>query len=130
MTKPRSQLWMLGAGTLASLAVAGLWATLAAFNPTTTYHLSPIVVAVAAPTVARMYYRDRLSTKFAVASMVIGVVLAAVVAIAINALGWSIGPTIDPAISLFAEVAVAILIGAAIGAITALGGPRRGRRPR
>lgn len=130
MTNPRSQLWMLAAGTLASLAVVALWGTLAAFNPTTTYHLSPIVVAVAAPTVARMYHRTRLSTRFAVASVLIGVAAATGAALAIHALGWSIGPTIDPSISLFAEVAVAIAIGGAIGAATALPGPRRGRRPR
>ncbi|MDP3209071.1 MAG: hypothetical protein Q8M65_07970 [Rhodoglobus sp.] len=130
MTEHRSELRMLILGTLASLAVVAFWGTLAAFNPTTTYHLSPIVVAVAAPTVARMYRGTRMSTKFAVVSVVVGVVAAAAGALAINALGWSTGPTIDPSISLFAEVAVAIVIGAAIGAATALMKPRRGRPTR
>ncbi len=121
---------MLGAGTLASLAVVALWMTLAAVNPTTTYHLSPVVVAAAAPTVARMYYRDRLSTRFAVLSVVIGIVLATAAALTIHALGWSRGPTVDPSISLVAEVAVAIMVGGALGAVTALAPPRRGRPTR
>lgn len=45
---------VVGAGALGSLGVTMLWTSLAALNPITNYHLSPLIAVFAASTAARL----------------------------------------------------------------------------
>lgn len=107
------------AGALGSITVALLWTGLAALNPTTSYHLSPLIAVLAAPTVARIAQSTRLPAPQAAITVAIGVVVTAVAAGIIKAAGWALGPTFTWSVTPLAELLGAIVIGAILGAIVA-----------
>ncbi len=116
---PKSPHRALLVGALSSVAVAVLWTGLAALNPTTNYHLSPLVAVLAAPAVARMANSARLPFPMAAITVAIGVALAAIAAAVIAAAGWAHGPTFTSSLTALEELLGAIAIGMALGVIVA-----------
>lgn len=117
---PRSTRRALLIGALATVAVAVLWTGLAALNPTTNYHLSPLIAVLAAPAVARIAHSGRLPFPWAAMSIAIGVAGAAIAAAVIAAAGWAHGPTFTSTVTPLGELVGAITIGAVLGLIIAI----------
>lgn len=107
-------------GALGSLAVAVLWTTLAALNPTTNYHLSPLVAVIAAPAAARMATSGRLRWPTAIVTVGVGVIVASASALIIHAAGWARGPSFSSAVTPLAELIAVIVFGALVGAVIAV----------
>lgn len=107
------------AGALGSITVALLWTGLAALNPTTNFHSSPLIAVLAAPAVARIAQSTRLPALVAAITVVIGVVVTAITAGIINASGWALGPTFTSSMTPLGELLGAIVIGAVLGALVA-----------
>jgi hypothetical protein len=105
------------AGALGSITVALLWTGLAALNPTTNYHLSPLIAVLAAPAVARIAQSGRLPAPVAAITVVTGVAVTAITAGIVNAAGWALGPTFTSYLTPSGELLGAIVIGAVFGAI-------------
>ncbi|MBX3099343.1 MAG: hypothetical protein KF761_07145 [Salinibacterium sp.] len=117
---PKSPWRSVLAGALGSITVALVWTGLAALNPTTNYHLSPLVAVLAAPAVARMAHSARLPAPLAAISVAVGVVVTALAAEVINSAGWALGPTFTPSVTPLGELVGAIVIGAILGATIAV----------
>ncbi|MCY7412525.1 MAG: hypothetical protein LH471_05740 [Salinibacterium sp.] len=107
-------------GAFWSLGFAILWTTLAAFNPTTNYHLSPLITALAAPLAARLVDSGRLRWPLAITTVGLGVTIAVAAAIMIDGAGWAPGPSFSADVSPRAELVAVILIGAVIGTVIAI----------
>lgn len=76
---------------LGTLGVAAVWVGLAAWQPTTTYHLAPAVLAWAAPYLCATAAASRRDT---VVAAVLGGLAAAVVSVGLAAVGWLQGPAL------------------------------------
>ncbi len=107
-------------GGLWSLGFAVLWTTLAALNPTTNYHLSPLVAAIAAPAAVRMTRSGRLRWAGTIAVVGVGLIITIAAAIIINTTGRAQGPSFSPTVSPIAELIAVIVAGALIGAAIAI----------
>ena len=118
MSSSSARLLILGA--LGSLGVAILWTILAALNPTTNYHLSPLVAVLAAPAAARLANSGRLRGLLAVATVAVGIVVTVAAATAIHAAGWALGPSFSSSVPPLAELAAVIMVGALVGAVVAI----------
>ncbi len=105
------------AGSFGSIAMALLWTWIAALNPTTNYHLAPLIAILAAPTVGRMTQRQ--PARQAAITVAIGVVVTVIAAATINVAGWAHGPTFTSSVTPLAELLGAIAIGAVLGTIIA-----------
>lgn len=82
----------LVAGLLASLAAALLWLVLAAWRPTVTLHLAPVLVASTGPYVA--WTRAEPGRRRATVLAALGAALLAITAtLGLSAAGWLAGPT-------------------------------------
>jgi hypothetical protein len=106
-------------GALGSLAMALLWTTLAALNPTTNYHLSPLVAVIAAPAAARLATSGRPRWPAAIATVGVGVIVTGAAAGIIRAAGWARGPSFNSAVTPLAELIAVIVVGAVVGAVIA-----------
>ncbi|EPR76538.1 hypothetical protein ADILRU_1023 [Leifsonia rubra CMS 76R] len=108
-------------GVLGSLVVALLWTTLAALNPTTNYHLSPLVAVIAAPAAARMATSGRLRWPIAIVVVGVGLIITVAAAIIIHVAGWARGPSFSSTVTPLAELIAVIAVGALVGAVIAGG---------
>lgn len=116
---PKPPWHSLLAGAFGSITVALLWTGLAALNPTTNYHLSPLIAVLAAPAVARMAHSARLPAALAATTVAIGVATTGIAAAVIMAAGWAHGPTFNSGVTPLEELLGAIAIGTTLGAIVA-----------
>ena len=107
-------------GALGSLGVAMLWTILAALNPTTNFHLSPLVAVLAAPAAARLANSGRMRGLLAAATVAVGLVVTVAAATAIHAAGWALGPSFSSSVPPLVELAVVIVVGALLGAVVAV----------
>jgi len=107
-------------GALGSLAVSALWTTLAALNPTTNYHLSPLVGVLAAPIAARLANSGRLRCPLAIIIVGIGVLVTVATATIIHTAGWARGPSFSASVTPLAELILVIAVGALAGVVVAV----------
>ena len=107
-------------GALGSLAVAVLWTILAALNPATNYHLSPLVAVLAAPMAARVATSGRLRWLIAIATVGVGVIVTVAAALIIHAAGWARGPSFSSNVPPLAELIAVIVVGALAGVAVAV----------
>ncbi|MGH3437991.1 MAG: hypothetical protein ACRDRN_16190 [Sciscionella sp.] len=111
-------------GALASLVLAAVWLLLALKDPSTTYHLAPLLVAVAWPLTRRWRTRSALPARSALGAATGG----AAVALGTTALLASqhalTGPTLSGSGDALIETLIAIVVGAAIGGAPAAVGHR------
>lgn len=98
----------------AALVMVGLvasWTIIAAINPTTTYHLAPLLISASAPFMARQTYAGpvapRTAALFALAGILTAVLTAAILATN-NILN---GPGLIDGISPFAETPILAILG-------------------
>ena len=121
---PGSLRWPMAAG--ATLAAAGLWALLAVWRPSTTWHLGPVLVAAAAPWLigqgVRSGHRRRLAGLAAAAAA--GFLTAVAVTAVLSGAGQLRGPTLAGSHRPWPEAlvlaAAAALLAAVPGAVRAL----------
>lgn len=107
-------------GTLVSLGVAMLWTTLAALNPTTNYHLSPLISVLAAPIAARLANSARLRWPIAIITVGVGVIVTVAAALIIHIAGWALGPSFSSHVSPLVELVAVIVVGALAGVAVAV----------
>lgn len=106
--------------------IGALWAILAANNPTTTYHLAPLLVAGAGPILSTLDGEVEISAQLLASAAAVGLVTALATAIAIAALGWSQGPSLLPFGGAVTE-AVVFAVAGAVGGLAVAFGLRRAR---
>lgn len=126
----RSAMWPPFLWTLAgSLA----WLALAAWRPTTTWHLAPLLVAAAAPWVIGQDLRggDRGAVRRVLQAAVIGLVVSALVTWGLETAGLLRGPTImgplDPRTESFLLAGAGAVLAAVVGVARALRTPAAAR---
>ncbi|MCP3997384.1 MAG: hypothetical protein GY722_20355 [bacterium] len=95
-----------------ALFLAAVWAIAAAIQPTSTYHLAPILVAGALPTLIGTQDKVVLASATAM-----GLALAVVVSLALAGLDWLRGPSLLPYGGALAEAITFSGIGAVGGAV-------------
>ena len=100
-----------------SIGFVILWAVLAAIQPSTTYHLAPLLVAVIVPVVYRMQGRSR-STGIWLALAGVGWAVTATSLLAVS--GLLEGPSLLPFGGAFLESLVAAGAGGAVGLVAAV----------
>lgn len=110
---------------------ATVWAVAAAIQPTSTYHLAPLLLAGSVPVVAGGSGLFEQAT-----NAVLGAGLAATVSVAVAASGWMLGPTLLPYGGPLAEALTFAVIGSGAGILFASlsgrvrqGGQREYQRP-
>jgi hypothetical protein len=95
--------------------LAAVWAVAAAFQPTSTYHLAPLLVAALLPALAGANSKAALASTAAQ-----GAAIAAGAAVVLAAFDLLRGPTLLPYGGALAEAATFAAIGAAGGALIAI----------
>lgn len=103
----------------ASVVAAIVWALLAAWRPTVTLHLAPVLVAGIGPYVAWSRSRGRLRRDVIVSALVAGIV-AALAVLALGGAGWLEGPTwfgTDATEEAWILVAPVIVVSVLLGAV-------------
>ena len=120
---------MLAEAVGASALLAVLWLILALINPTTTYHLSPVLVAAAPSVIVRLRSARTLSWRRALATVATGVVVAGITAVILILADALRGPVLAADFTAssgnaFDETVVAIAIGAILGGLFAVIGRR------
>ncbi len=112
-----------------AVVLAVLWLILALINPTTTYHLSPVLVAVAPSVIVRLRSARALSWRWMLTTVASGIVVAGVATVILVLVDALRGPvlaadfTASPG-NAFEETMVAIAIGAILGGLVAVIGRR------
>ncbi len=101
---------------LLTVAISALWGVLAAVRPGTTYHLAPVIVAVAYPYARRPQNRTRRSRLIAGLIGTGGALLGSVL---LQAAGMLEGPTLFGSTALHESVAAAVATGAGTAAVAA-----------
>jgi hypothetical protein len=101
--------------------LATVWAVAAAVQPTSTYHLAPLMLAGSVPVVAGGSGSIEQAT-----NAFLGAGLAATVSVAVAASGWMLGPTLLPYGGPLAEAFTFTVVGSAAGVLlTTLNGRAR-----
>lgn len=99
-----------------ALATAGflatVWVVAAAAQPTSTYHLAPLLLAGSIPVVTGASGLPERATH-----AVLGAGLAATVSVALAALGWMLGPTLLPYGGPLAEALTFAAVGSVAGGL-------------
>ena len=101
-----------------SLALATLWAVLAAMRPSTTYHLAPLLVSVTAPAFYRMLGGRSRSTGTWLA--IAGLGIAATMTALLGVVGLLAGPSLLPFGDGIVESLVGSAAGGAVGVLVAM----------
>ncbi|HZD75333.1 MAG TPA: glutaredoxin domain-containing protein [Actinomycetota bacterium] len=123
---PRSaQGWRRWGAPLSSVGLAALWAGLAIWHPTTTYHLGPLLAAAAWPRLERWRAGQPLRPRAAAVAAIGGAVVALGTLGLLVALGALGGPTLIGRGGPATESLVLLGLGSAYGLWAA---SRRGRR--
>lgn len=104
-----------------SLGFALLWAVLAVVRPSTTFHLAPLLVAAAVPTVYRM--QGGRSRPVALRLAAAGVGIAVVITFVLGVAGLLDGPSLLPFGGAVDESLLGAAVGGALGLVVA-GWPR------
>lgn len=118
------------AGVGWTVAVALVWLLLAVWRPTTTWHLAPVLLAVAWPWVAGQDLRrgDRTAAAGLLGAGVAGFAATALTAFALDGLGLLRGPTLgwfaDPVTEALVLGAGAMLLAVAVGLVRVLRMPQ------
>ena len=106
-----------------ALATAGslatVWVVAAAAQPTSTYHLAPLLLAGSLPVTAGASGLSERATH-----AVLGAGLAATVSVALAALGWMLGPTLLPYGGPLAEALTFAAVGSVAGSLLTAFNPR------
>ena len=110
-----------------TVAVAAVWAALAAAHPTTTYHLAPLILAAAWPVTWASRHAPTVGAT--VRAALIGLAGALAVTAVLAAAGWLAGPTVFGRPGAAVESVMMAGLGAAAGAGWALRRGRRAARP-
>ncbi|MDK3257366.1 hypothetical protein [Blastococcus capsensis] len=114
-----------------TLAVGLVWVTLAAWRPTTTWHLAPALLAGVAPWVVAQDARagDRRAVRRVVGAAVTGLVVSVLVTWVLASAGLLRGPTIpgfaDPLVESSILAGAGALLAAAFGVRRAMRAPAR-----
>jgi hypothetical protein len=113
---------------LSSVGLAALWAGLAIWHPTTTYHLGPLLAAAAWPRLERWRAGRRLRLRAVAVAAIGGAVVALGTLALLVALGSLRGPTLVGHGGAATESLVLLGLGSAYGAVGGqpAGAPRRG----
>jgi hypothetical protein len=103
-------------GPVASLVIAAVWAVLAIWHPTTTYHLGPALVAAAWPLTLRGRAGIARARVRAVVMSALGGTVTAFAAIGLLAARHALaGPTVLGGHGAMTEAFLAAVVGAAFG---------------
>ena len=125
---PPARRWWRWWSPLSSVGLAALWAGLAIWHPTTTYHLGPLLAAAAWPRLARWRAGQRLRPRTAAVAATGGAVVALGTLGLLDALGARRGPTLVGHGSPATESLVLLGLGSAYGLwVASRPRPRRGR---
>lgn len=108
-------------GLLAGGLLAAVWAVAAAVQPTSTYHLAPILIAGAVPVLGRRLGAPRSRLVLAAAG---GALIATIGAALLAGFGLLQGPTLLPYGGAFAEALTFTVAGALGGLAIGLALPR------
>lgn len=108
--------------SLYGLGLTVLWIGLASANPKITYHLAPVLVAIAVPVGSTL--NGRLKPPTAVAASAIGLVLTYGTAVGLGATNHLAGPSLLPSGGAVVEAIVFGAVGAVGGFVFAIW-PRR-----
>lgn len=100
---------------VAALLIAALWAVLAAFTPTTTFHLAPLLVVAAPPVTYRVFTGTPPTPRRTAALVALGAVIASATTAVLAALGLLAGPDLIGGDRPVAETVILIVVGAAVG---------------
>ncbi|MCP4304500.1 MAG: hypothetical protein GY788_06405 [bacterium] len=112
MNTPTTDL-QLRSGLLTGALLAVVWVVAALAQPTSTYHLAPILIAGAVPVIAR---QKRSATPLLLAAAS-GGLIAATASVALAAFDLMRGPTLLPYGGAFAEALTFTVAGVAIGGL-------------
>lgn len=104
----------LRSGLLTGALLAGVWAVAAFAQPTSTYHLAPILVAGAVPALGS---RRRAPKSHLLTAAVAGGLIAAAASVVLAALDLLRGPTLLPYGGAFAEALTFTVIGVIAGTV-------------
>lgn len=112
-----------------AVLLAVLWLILALINPTTTYHLSPVLVAAAPSVIVRLRSTRALSWRRALATVTFGIVVAGIATVVLVLANALRGPVLAADFtassgSALGETVIAIGIGAVLGGLFAVIGRR------
>lgn len=103
------------AGLVAASAFALVWTALARREPTTTYHLAPLVVAASWGVARRWSARRRGTRREGLVAAVGGAAVAAVTLVELDVAGALRGPTIWGGGAAVGESVALLLLGALLG---------------
>lgn len=117
--------WQAGLGFSAFMAV--IWLALAMFNPTTTYHFAPVIVAAAWPAGCRLHAARALPARPAVTTALGGGLLALAATALLSTLDALAGPALFGLPDGLSETLAAVALGVCIGVTFAV--VRRGGKP-
>ena len=101
-----------------SIGFVGLWAVLAAIQPSTAYHLAPLLVAVIVPVVYRMQDGRSRSTGLWLTLAGVGLAVTDTSLLAVS--GLLEGPSLLPLGGAFIGSLVAVGAGGAVGLVAAV----------
>jgi hypothetical protein len=102
-------------GAAASLVAAIAWSVLAAWRPTVTFHLAPVIVAAAWPVALRRGAALRVAASDTLRGAVGGAAIAAVATALLAVLDLLRGPTLWGSGPALVEIVPAIVVGAVGG---------------
>ncbi len=104
-----------------ALLLSAVWLVAAAFRPTATFHLAPILIAGAVPILGRGATVPRQTI---IVATLIGAAVATLAAVILTAFDLLRGPTLLPYGGAFAEAISFALLGAAVGLLVLIALPR------
>ncbi|MDX2342619.1 MAG: hypothetical protein QNL12_02275 [Acidimicrobiia bacterium] len=107
----------LRSGVLTAGLLAAVWAIAAFAQPSSTYHLAPILIAGAVPILSRRH--GARFRRFMLAALA-GSLMASTAAVALSAFDLLRGPSLLPYGGALAEALTFASVGAAIGALLAV----------